>query len=53
MQDLLIVVGAREDSVSHNLATQKLPYLLSQHFDHVSFIVLYPELVLRPAFRLV
>ena len=52
-QDLLIVVGAREGSVSYNSTTQKLPYYLSHHFGNISFIVLYPELALSPAFRLV
>ncbi len=52
-QDLLIVVGARRDSVSYNQATHKIPYYLSHHFGAVSFMVLYPELVLSPAFRLV
>lgn len=52
-QDLLIVVGAREDSVSYNPTAQKLPYYLSHYFDTVSFMVLYPELVLTPDFRLV
>lgn len=52
-QDLLIVISAREDTVSHQAAADKLPYYLSRYFRAVSFIVLYPEQRIASGFRLV
>ncbi len=52
-QDLLIVVSAREDTVSHQATADKIPYYLSRYFDNLSFIVLYPEQRIASGFRLV
>ena len=52
-QDLLVVVSAREETVSHQVAADKIPYHLSQHFASVSFIVVYPEQRMTERFGLV
>ena len=52
-KDLLIVVSAREDTVSHQAAADKVPYYLSRYFSEVSFIVLYPEQRVADRFGLV
>ncbi len=40
--DLLIVVSARQKSVSHFSALEQVPYRLNKHFSDKSFILLYP-----------
>ena len=42
-QDLLVVVSAREDTVSYRAAAHRVPYYLSRYFADVSFIIVYPE----------
>ena len=52
-QDLLVVVSARENTVSHQAAADKVPYYLSQYFGEMSFLVVYPEQRVANRFGLV
>ena len=52
-QDLLVVVSARENTVSHQAATDRLPYYLSRYFGALSFLVVYPEQRITDRFGLV
>ncbi len=41
--DLLVVVSAREDTISHIRQLNDIPSKLAQHFANSSFVILYPE----------
>lgn len=41
--ELLIVVAAREQTLSFSRTMERLPRLLSQYFDDFSFVIMYPE----------
>jgi hypothetical protein len=41
--DLLLVVSARENTVSYHDALDRIPTLLARHFARVSFIIIYPN----------
>lgn len=41
--DLLIIVSAREDTISHQRYLDSIPGKLAHHFQQQSFVILYPE----------
>ena len=41
--DLLLVVSAREDTISHMRQLNDIPAKLAKHFANHSFVILYPE----------
>lgn len=41
--DLLFVVSARQQSLSYTKMMERLPRLLSDKFDNVSFVIIFPE----------
>ena len=41
-EDLLIVVSARAHSLSYSKAMERLPRILSDGFEPVSFLILFP-----------
>lgn len=43
IDDLLVIVTSRKDSLSYNPSFEKLPSQLSKYFENFSFIILYPE----------
>ena len=52
-QDLLIVVSARKNTVSYHTTADKIPYFLSKYFRDRSFIMVYPEHIIKNEFGLV
>lgn len=42
-EDLLVVIGARRDSVSHSAELDELPGFLGKHFAGSNLVVIYPE----------
>jgi Kef-type K+ transport system membrane component KefB len=42
-EDLLVVVSARAHSLSYSKVMERLPRILSQGFEPVSFLILFPE----------
>jgi Kef-type K+ transport system membrane component KefB len=45
--DLLIVINAREHTLSFSKSMEYLPTVLSASFDPISFVILYPEQALQ------
>jgi Kef-type K+ transport system membrane component KefB len=43
--DLLVVVSARQGSLSHTSALDSVPKQLARHFTQISFVIVYPEQV--------
>jgi hypothetical protein len=41
--DLLLLISARQDSISHNRYLDALPAKLGRHFEDNSFVIVYPE----------
>lgn len=41
--DLFVVVKARSDGPSYNKSFDKIPKFLAKYFEHISFVVIYPE----------
>lgn len=41
--DLFVVVKARADGPSYNKSFDKIPKFLARYFEHISFVVIYPE----------
>lgn len=41
--DLLIIISARQDTISHQRYLDSIPGKLAQHFRQHSFVILYPE----------
>lgn len=46
-ENLFILISARNGSISYDSGFERLPSLLSRHFEDSNFIVLYPEQVDR------
>jgi Kef-type K+ transport system membrane component KefB len=42
-EDLFITINARHKTISHESFLDKVPRYLSKHFDHINFIIIYPE----------
>lgn len=42
-EDLLVVVGARKGSISHNSDLESMPSFLSRHFSTNNLVVVYPR----------
>jgi Kef-type K+ transport system membrane component KefB len=47
VNDLFVIVSSRKDHVSYQSALEKLPYYLTKHFKSNSFILLYPQQVMK------
>lgn len=47
--DLLIIVAAREQTLSFSRIMERLPRILSQYFEDFSFVIVYPEQILQEA----
>lgn len=41
--DLLVIVNARSQTISHNHYLEKVPSKLAKHFDTRNFLMIYPE----------
>lgn len=47
LNDLLIIVAAREQTLSFSRTMERLPRLLSQYFEDFNFVIMYPEQILQ------
>ncbi len=41
--DLLFIVSARQQALSYSKIMERLPRLLSDKFEHISFVIIFPE----------
>jgi hypothetical protein len=41
--DLFLIISARRGTLSHNRYMDRVPALLANHFNNISFILLYPQ----------